>query len=273
MRSALLPGLQSEGGRVNVVELPQHVADAGDWKAWPRKSESHVKWSVRERQVSAYVRNGKLKAYRCPDGSVRIEPEALTALFGPPGALPARDRDLPPAERRRRLSEAADVDDPVASMFRAVVGMMHDMHHESVGLIRTVTEPVQVILTAYKDTIAQQAERIRTLESHADESLALRSELADASQEREVSLARHKASEKRRDETLTLLKDQVPALVKLYIEGESLSGWVRKVPRDAIEAMLDSGALSDSDADQLRRAAGISKPAPPPTPPTNGMQS
>ena len=255
-----------------VPELAEHVADAGDWKAWPRKAESHTRWGVRERQVTAYVRNGKLKAYRCPDGSVRIEPDALTALFGPPGMLPARDRDLPPAERRRRLSEAADVDDPVASMFRASVQMMHDMHRESVGLIRTLTEPVQIILSAYKDQIAAQALRIRELEAHADEALALRSELADATQERELSLSRHKASERRRDETLTLLKDQVPSLVKLYVEGESLSGWVRKVPRDAIEAMLDSGALSESDADQLRRAAGIPKPAPPPTP-TNGMQS
>jgi hypothetical protein len=35
--------------------------------------------------------------------------------------------------------------------------------------------------------------------------------------------------------------------------------------------MLESGALSEAEADQLRRAAGIPKPAP--NPQTNGMQS
>lgn len=253
------------------VELPEHLADSDEWKTWPRKGEAHLQWGVRERQVTALLRNGKLKAYRCPDDSVRLEPDALTLLYGPPGAVAGRDRDLSAAERRRKLAETIDVDDPVAAMFRASASMLHDMHRESVGLIKAITEPVQVLLSAYKDTIAALSARIVTLETHVDDALVLRSELADAAQEREISLAKHKASEKRRDDTLTLLKEQVPTLVKLYVEGETLGAWARKVPRDAIDAMLDSGALSESDADQLRRAAGISKPAP--TTQTNGMQS
>lgn len=260
---------------MSVVDLPKHVfADSDEWKRWPRREEAHVKWGVRERQVTAHVRNGKLTAYRCPDDSVRLEPDALTLLFGPPGVVQGRDRDLPAAERRRKLSGAIDIDDPVASMLRATTTMLHDMHRESIGLMRIMPEGVQVLLTAYKETIAAQAARIKTLEEHADDALVLRSELADAAQERELSLAKHKASERRRDETLTLLKDQVPSLVKLYVEGETLGAWAKKVPRDALEAMLDSGTLSESEADQLRRAAGISKPAAPPqTPQTNGMQS
>jgi len=253
----------------SVEDLP----DDAEWGTWPRKIEAHVKWGVRERQVTAHVRNGRLKAYRCPDDSVRLDPDALTLLFGPPGAVQGRARDLSAAERRRKLAETIDVDDPVAAMFRASTSMLHDMHKESVGLIKAITEPVQALLSAYKETIAAQAARIVTLETHVDDALVLRSELADAAQERELSLAKHKASEKRRDDTLALLKDQVPTLVKLYVEGETLGAWARKVPRDAIDAMLDSGALSESDADQLRRAAGISKPAPPPPTQTNGMQS
>src|SRR5262245_64815509 len=53
--------------KVVPTELPQHIAATEDWKAWPRKLEAHVRWGVRERQVTSYCRTGRLVVWRCPD--------------------------------------------------------------------------------------------------------------------------------------------------------------------------------------------------------------
>jgi hypothetical protein len=249
-------------------DLPQHVA-TDEWQKWPRKVDAHLAYGVRERQVTAHVRAGKLKAYGCPDGVVRLDPEACAELYGPPGVISGRERDLSAVDRKRKRELEMDPDDPVASMFRAAVTMMHDMHRESVGVLKIITEPLNTLLVAYKETIASQHERIKVLEAHVDEALVLRSELADATQERELKIKRHAASEKRRDETMTLLKEQLPKLATLYVEGESLSAFARRAPRDAIEALIDSGALSESDTELLRRVV----PARPQPQTTNGMQS
>jgi hypothetical protein len=243
------------------VELPPHV-EAGDaWKAWPRKVAAHLEWGVRQRQIDAFTRNGKLRVYACPDGINRLDPVQLRELFGDSGVVQGRDRDLSASERKRRLAEAEA--DPVALMFREVVGMLQDMHKESIGLLRVVSDPLKTVLDAASSTIAAQAERIKTLEAHADEAVVLKSELADAKQERELAVKRHDAAEQRREQTMSLLKEQVPALMRLYVEGDSLSSFAKRAPRAVIETIVESDTVSESDAEILRRAAGIPpKPAP-----------
>jgi hypothetical protein len=247
-------------------ELPEHIRDSGEWRRWPRKVEAHLAYAVRERQITAYVRNGKLKAYACPDDTVRMDPDALAQHFGEPGEFQGRDRDLPKDEReRRRHAAKADAEltaDPMAAICRETMGMMREQHAQSIGLIKVITDPLNALLQAYKDKDASQRSRITELEGRLNEADALRAELADAAHERSLAVKRQEASERRRDETLKLLKDQVPELVGLYLSGASLSGWAKKVPRDALEALLESDAISEAVRDELRRAAGIqSKPA------------
>lgn len=247
-------------------ELPEHTRDSGEWRRWPRKVDAHLAYAVRERQVTAYVRNGKLKAYACPDDTVRLDPDALAQLFGEPGEFAGRDRDLSKDEReRRRAAAKAEHEitaDPIGHVFRETVGMMRESHAQSLGLIKVITDPLNALLQAYKDKDAAQLKRIADLESRLDEADALKAELADAAHERSLAVKRQEASERRRDETLKLLKDQVPELVGLYLSGASLSGWAKKVPRDTLEALLESDAISEAVREELRRAAGIqSKPA------------
>jgi hypothetical protein len=259
-----------------IVDLPQHVAEADEWQRWPRKVDAHLPYAVRARQVQSFCRSGRLKVYQCPDGSLRLDPDQLRAEFGEPGELTGRERDLPKAEReqrRRRPGEREpDTIDPLAFMFRETVGLLRDTHRELLSLVKSIDGPMASLLTAYERQHALMSDRIKLLEQNADEAATLRSELADASQERDIALARHKASEARRDQTLALLKDQVPSLVKRYLDGDSFAAWVQRTPRPVIEALLDGDTLSPADADQIRRAAGIPKPPTPPTQP-NGASS
>lgn len=251
-----------------VVPLPDHVASADEWKAWPRKVEAHTIWSVRARQVEGYVRSGKLKLYSCPDDTTRVDPDQMRDLFGEPGVIPGKDRDLPKEERARRMAEKAsgiDSNDPVVFMFREAVTMMRDMHKESIGLLRVVSDPLDKLLKAYEALIEKQAKRIVELETLQAESAEMHSALLDMSQDRDLKKRAADAAEKRKDSALQLLKDHVPGLISLYIEGESLSAWARRIPRAVAEALVDDGGLSESDADIIRRAAGLKpKPQAPP---------
>lgn len=253
------------------IDLPEHVADAGEWKAWPRKVEAHVQWGVRQRQVEQHCRTGRLKMWGCPDGSVRLEPDALTELYGPKGVVSARDRDLPRAERQRKIEESSiDTTDPVALMFRAAVSQLNGTHHLMLDLVRHIDGPMAALVKAYQDQAAELRQRIRDLERHQDEAMMLRSELENAVHDRDLSAKRHTNAERRRDETLGLLKEQLPKLASLYVDGDSLTAWAKRAPRDVIEAIVESDSISAVDAEKLRKAAGLQPKPPQPPNQSNG---
>lgn len=254
------------------IDLPPHVAASDEWKAWPRKVDAHLAYGVRARQVQAFARSGRLKVYSCPDGTLRMDPEALRDEFGAPGEVQGRDRDLPRAERERKRRGLSDVDvsDPLAYMFRETASMLRETHAELLAIVKSIGGPVESLLGAYERRHKLMSDRIELLERNADEAAILRSELADSKHERELSADRHKQSERRRDQTLTLLKEQVPSLVSMYVDGSSLAAFVKRTPRAVIEALLEDGDLAPSDAEQIRRAAGIQ---PPQSTPPNGVSN
>lgn len=251
------------------VDLPEHFAESDEWKAWPRKLDAHLKWGVRERQVVAFTRTGKLKVYNCPDGSKRLDPDALRALLGEPDVLQGRERDLNATDRRARQVEAtaAATADPMAFMCGKQASMIEQLHAQLIGISKAVTDPMRVLLDAYQAANAALLVRVRELEARSDQSDKLRSELADATQMRDLEMKKAQNAERRRDETLTLLKEQFPMLARVWLEGNTLSEFAKRTPKAAIEVIIESGSVSAQDAEVLRRAAGIDpKPAPEETP-------
>jgi hypothetical protein len=260
------------------VELPQHVADGGEWKAWPRKLEAHVRWGVRQRQIEAYVRNGRLTLYRCPDETLRLDPEPLREMFGEPDQVQGRDRDISATERRRRQSEAASgaelAGDPLVLMFNRATSMIADLHAQQISQLKGISDPLSALLGGYQTALQAAHARIATLETAAAEHSLQRIELDELRTENELRRAREAAAERRRDETLQLLKDQLPTLATTWLSGDSLSGFARRVPREVVEAIVESTAVSEQDSEILRRAAGIPKPAPSANPTSvNGVSS
>jgi hypothetical protein len=270
----------AKAGRLNAVapvDLPEHVAESDEWQQWPRKLEAHLKWGVRQRQIEAFTRNGRLKVYACPDGTKRIEPEALRELFGEPGIVQGRDRDISATERKARQLEAeaakVAVNDPVAFMFARVVQQQEALFGQLLEQLKLSTEPVRMLLSEHRETIRIQAERIKTLEESADAMQRARAELLDAQQVRDLELKKHENAERRRDQTLELLKEQLPMLAKTWFEGNTLSEFAKRTPKGAVEAIIESEDISEQDREILRTAAGIPKPAPTPTATANGAAS
>lgn len=241
------------------------------WKDWPRVSDAHLDWGVRKRQLVAHVRQGRLEPLECPDGTQRLDPSELTALYGPKGQFGGRDRNLSKEQRANRLAEEIDTSDPLAFMFRAVVQQLRDTHEVLLSLVRLMPDSLGVVVKAHEAQTGDLRARVRELEKGYDESLRLRDELADASQERDLMLKRNANAERRRDETLAMLKDQVPTIVRKYVEGDSFDAWVKRQPRDVAEALADSEAISAADAERIRAAAGLPPKAAPNQP--NGVAS
>lgn len=252
------------------VDLPQHVAAASEWKAWPRKLDAHLKWGVRQRQIAAFVRNGKLTVYRCPDETLRLDAEAMRELFGEPDQIQGRERDLSATARRARQADAAELDDPLAAMFRATTGMISDLHSQQISQLKGLSDPLNALLAGYQAALASLQAENASLRLQLNEQSAMRIELDELRIDRDLRREREKAAEKRRDETLQLLKDQLPTLATTWLSGDSLSGFAKRTPREAVESIVESGAVSEQDAEILRRAAGIPKPAPAPQT-TNGV--
>lgn len=255
------------------IELPDHVADGSEWKAWPRKIEAHVRWGLRQRQIEAFCRNGRLKVYRCPDESLRLDPEVLREMFGEPDQIQGNDRDLSAVARRRKQAElAGDVSDPYVLMFKAATAMITDLHAQQIAQLKGISEPLTALLGGYKQALETAHARIHSLETQVGEDSAMRLELEEIRRETELRRQREAAAEKRRDDTLQLLKDQIPTLASTWLAGDSLSGFAKRAPREAIEALIESGSFSEQDNDLLRRGAGIPRPTPNPQPPQpNGM--
>jgi len=246
---------------MTVVDLPEHVADGAEWKAWPRKLDAHLRWGVRQRQLATFIRNGKLTVYRCPDETLRLDAAKLRELFGEPDQVQGRERDLSAPARRAKQSELAELDDPLGLMFRAATSMITDLHSQQISQLKGLGDPLNALLAGYQAALAARDSRVVELEKQLNEHSSLRIELEELRAEQARRLAREQAAERRRDETLQLLKDQLPTLASTWLAGDTLSGFAKRAPRAVVEAIIESESISAQDSDILRRAAGIPQPA------------
>lgn len=235
--------------------LPDHVAAGDEWKAWPRKAEAHVLWGARERQITAKCRSGSLQVWACPDDSLRLDPDKLTELYGPPGAVQGRDRDKPAAELVRARAEF-DLSDPLASLLREVVAMLRVAQQEKGELLKLIVDPMNTIMAEFRDARAADRTRIKELEAGWLEVMDLRTELADAKQERDLQLKGAEAREKRRDDTLALIKPILPnLLMSLTGGGGDLKSFVAQCPPELVKGVIESGMLPPNLLSQLQKAA------------------
>lgn len=253
---------------MNAKPLPDHVAGGEEWKAWPRKGEAHVQWGLRERQLTALCRTGAIPVWSCPDGSLRIEPEKLIERFGQPGAVTGRERDRPVLEQKsmRQPSQADFERDPMAAVMREFVLMVRSLFDANRDLLKQIVDPMNAILVSFKEREAAASLRIRELESGWLEVMDLRSELADASHERQLQLQRAAATDARRKELLDMLRPHLPELAA-NLTGGSLTAFVKKVPPELLDSLLESRVLPPELETQLQRL--VSKKSTGATQPSN----
>jgi|SRR5262245_29190506 len=253
--------------KVVPTELPQHIAATEDWKAWPRKLEAHVRWGVRERQVTSYCRTGRLVVWRCPDESLRIDPSQMEELFGVEGAVQGRAaRDVPPdaPERKEPASKRParddwDYSDPLPAVVKELRGVIAQQQTAIADLLKMSTDPIKYAMQLAEKVTASALSELSALRAKDLESAVLREELLTTKHIRDLELAKQQAADRRKDETLALLKAKAPALLDRFFATTDLASFVKTIDPALLLMLLESGTLTEEQAATLRRVSGIGK--------------
>src|SRR3954467_3052868 len=121
--------MPTKGVRREDTPLPKHIRPLPPdvphevWASWPRTGDAHVIWRVRMRQIDAYCRSGKLVQWVCPDTTIRLSTEEITALLGPPGE-PKPDPE--PVRTAQHVLPEVSQEDPLWGIFQETVKMLAD---------------------------------------------------------------------------------------------------------------------------------------------------
>lgn len=256
-------------------ELPQHLAASEEWKAWPRKLEAHVRWGLRERQITSLCRTGRLVVWRCPDESLRIDPSQLDEEFGPEGVVQGREaRELPAesAQRKEKISQKTardewDLDDPLPALVRELRSVISLQQTQITDLIKMSTDPIKYGMHLAEKVTQAALTELTALRAKDLENAVLREELLTTKHIRDLELAKQQAADRRKDETLALLKAKAPALLDRFFATSDLASFVKTLDPMLVNVVLESGTLSEEQASTLRRLTGIGKT------PVNGKAS
>lgn len=239
-------------------ELPEHVAESDEWKGWPRKTEAHLAYGARERQVTAFCRSGRFQVWLCPDGTLRLDPSQLEDEFGKPGVFSGRNRQ--PADKSKRAEKAAELNDldesdPLPFLCRELVATLRETREEKTQVLKLVVDPMNAAIKLLQTLTDQAMARATGLEKHIDEVLILRAELSDMKYSHERQLARDQAAEARRQQVMGLLAQKAPAMLDKLFSGGDLASFLATLDPMVIETVCESGALTASQVETIRRYA------------------
>lgn len=240
-------------------QLPDDVPQA-EWKSWIRKNDAHLKYGVRRRRVTDRIASGTLPCYACPDETVRIPTAALEEAFG------VADEKEPPRERARaRASVVSDadleLDDPVVGMFRECRIMLKEEREHSrqqlaardatnLEQLKLLTAPVSKSVELLQQTAERLAERVKFLETREDAMMREREEMAEFRHVRDLEISRQAAADRRRGETIEVLRKEWPTIVNAWASG-SLRGFVQQTKPELVDLLIKSGQLTPQQQAQL----------------------
>lgn len=247
------------------VTLPSNIR-ADVWQSWPRKSDAHVLWAVRARQIDALIGRKKIRMFLCPDVTLRIPTEDLVAHFGaqPSGEL----ADVAAAKVPKQI-DPIELDDPVALMFRESVAMLRASAQQTQDVLRMLLDPMNAALGAMRDAMGQLKEgnvvlgaRVKDLELARDQTLREREELIDNRHMRDLVMSSEMAREQRRNRIVESFTAQLPTFIAKWTGG-TLADFIGNYSPDEWELLFNTGFVKPEQQAQIRdllaRAAAAKK--------------
>jgi hypothetical protein len=213
--------------------------------------------------------------WRCPDESLRIDPSQMEECFGPEGAVQGREaRELPAdaAQRKEQISRKGprddwDYGDPLPALVRELRNVIAQQQASIADLLKMSTDPIKYGMQLAERVTAAALGELAALRAKDVEHALMREELVSTKHIRDLELRKQDAADRRRDETLALLKAKAPALLDRFFGTTDLASFVKTIDPALLSMLLESGTLSEEQATTLRRVAGIGKT------PVNGKAS
>lgn len=243
MSNTTIPG-SSGAIPKSVKPLPDSVKEDA-WKKWPRKTDAHLLWKLRPRQIDAQVARKRIELFLCPDQTIRIPLEQMLTCFGPqPAEIAMVERAQAPAPIAMQLE---DIDDPIALMFRESVNMWKAAGQQIENLLKLTTDPMNAAIQAMKDALSMAndtnallAARVTELEQARDTTLKEREDAIDNRHMRDLVLNAELAKEERRKKITDSFVSQLPIFMAKWTGG-TLSDFVTQYSAQEWELLFTTG--------------------------------
>lgn len=254
MSNTAIPG--SSGAIPKTVKpLPDSVK-AEAWQKWPRKTDAHLLWKLRPRQIDAQVARKRIELFLCPDQTIRIPLEQMQTCFGPqPAEVAMVERAQAPTPIAMQLE---DIDDPIALMFRESVNMWKAAGQQIENLLKLTTDPMNAAIQAMKDALSMANDtnallsaRVTELETARDVTLKEREEAIDNRHMRDLVLNAELAKEERRKKITDSFVSQLPIFMAKWTGG-TLSDFVGNYTADEWELLFTTGFVKDEQKAMIR---------------------
>lgn len=241
-------------------DLPEHVASGEEWKAWPRKTEAHVWYGARERQITALCRAGQITVWRCPDDTLRIDPSELEERYGPPGTFKGRDRaPSDPVERQQRVSARKepefDYADPLPGLVRELTLLVREHREEKLSILKLVVDPMNHVHKLLQWLTDHAMDRVKTMEARELDTMALYEALTSTKAEQDLRAQDAAGKSANRAEVMAMLRKALPRLLDDFATSGTLAGFVRTLDPDLVQTLLKMDVLPKDQLDKLQRAA------------------
>lgn len=250
---------------------PTPLPEGNQWAEWPTlevlQTESGLKVSALRARLAP------LPCYRCPDKSVRYEPEASRrAVYA--DASPARSSFEDDEDDDTGDAGAGDDKQPanMAQLFFLALRMLADQRRESATTIRAMQEPLQAGLSLIREAMGTQAARLAHLEGVWDRMISVSEEMLATQSNRASSERTAEHTRALRQKTFELVKEQLPTLLNkwnLTTRAGLALEFLGSMDPAVLDMVVGSGVLTPEQMTTLERlrASLPKKPAPAPAEP------
>lgn len=239
---------------------PTTLPEGSAWQEWPTleslQAESGLKISALRAKLAP------IACFRCPDKSVRYEPDVARRVLEESSFKAAGFDDLEDDDEddddtsstgsaRRQLAEPS-----MAQLFSIALRMLADQRKESAVTIRAMQQPLETGLELVKQAMATQSARLAHLEGVWDRMISVSEEMLSTQANRGALERKAEHSRALQAKTFAMVKEQLPMMLNKWTltrqAGMALE-FLSDLDPNLIQMVTESGVLSAEQATKLEQ--------------------
>jgi hypothetical protein len=243
---------------------PTTLPEGNAWQEWPTletlQAESGLKISALRAKLAP------IACYRCPDKSVRYEPDVARRVLEEAtfraagfGDLDGDDQDdddddeTPTGQgahggRREQLS--------MASLFSIALRMLADQRKESATTIRAMQAPLETGLQLVREAMTTQSARLAHLEGVWDRMISVSEDMLSTQANRAALEQKAEHSRALQAKTFAMVKEQLPLMLSKWSltrqAGLALE-FLGDLDPKVVDMVAESGILTPEQATKLEQ--------------------
>jgi hypothetical protein len=231
--------------------LPDDVAKSEAWRGWPKLEQLHAETGLKVTELRAKLVD--VPCFRCPDKSVRYEPEAARAAVF---AFEDDDEQDDDAEIARDLEGLDNKDDVYKLLCRELLRNQREERKDRAELIRSMQAPLDRGLQLIEATITRQGARLGELEGVWDRMLLTTETLMSNQTARDLQQKQALHSQKMKEDSFNFVKVHLPTMLDRWqMTGEAALAveFLASLDPKIVDAVVATGVLDAQQTAMLTK--------------------